>query len=89
MPTFYEGAPILEASFKINKDLYTESLYKEEISKSILKRKEFKASFFIFLALLFGINIPNFYRNYGDFIFPIVLMIVCVVFRFVCAVKCR
>ena len=80
MPTFYEGAPILETSFKIDKDLYIESLYKEEISKSILKRKEFKASFFIFLALLFGINIPNFQRNYGDFIFPIVLMIVCVIF---------
>ena len=73
MPTFYEGAPVLETSFKIEKDLYVNSLYKNETSLSLFKRKEVKAGICVAIALLFIVNISNY--KFDSFINPIVLAI--------------
>ena len=81
MPTFYEGAPILEATFKIEKDLYVESLYKVETNKNFFAKKEIKAGICIATALLFAVNIPNYLRNYGNFIVPVIIILAC----FLCA----
>lgn len=73
MPTFYEGGPILETNFEIKKDLYINSLYKNEVSQSLFKRKEVKAGICVAVALLFVVNIPNY--KFDSFINPIILAI--------------
>ena len=75
MPTFYEGSPIVQASFTINQEDFIKAYYEKENNKSFLSRREVKGGIFLSLILLTILTIPKFYASFGTFFTPAVFIL--------------
>ena len=74
MPTFYEGDPVVQISYTLERDDFVEAYYEEKNYRSFFSRREVKGGIFLSLILLIILTIPSFYAKYGTFFTPAVFI---------------